>query len=87
VPVLLLLPVYWGAFPAGREFDIINRQSWPSGTVIIDARQVFTSDRLQMPRAALAHRFNHFTREVSTWLADYIADRLRPAFCKSAAGA
>jgi len=87
VPVLLLLPVYWGAFPAGREFDIISGQSWPAGTTIIDARQVFTPDRLQLPRATLAHRFNHFTREVSIWLADYIADCLRPAFCKSAAGA
>ena len=75
-PVLLLLPVYWGGFPAGREFDLI-RARFEGHVPVIDARQVFTLDRLRLPRAALAHRFNHFTPEVSGWLAAYIGDRIR----------
>lgn len=75
-PVLLLLPVYWGAFLAGREFDLI-RARFDAKVPVIDAREVFTPERLAMPRSALAYRFNHFTAEVSGWLASHIGDRLR----------
>ncbi len=80
-PVLLLLPVYWGAFPAGREFDLI-RSRFESRVTVIDAREVFTDERLRLPRSALAHRFNHFTAEVSAWLASYIGDRIRRAVAR-----
>ena len=81
-PVLLMLPVYWGAFPAGREFDFIRRQ-FQSRAALIDAREVFTDERLRMPRSALAHRFNHYTPQVSAWLAEYIALHLRIAANRS----
>jgi hypothetical protein len=84
-PLLLLLPVYWGAFPAGREFDIIAERYRDTPTDVIDARAVFTPDRLKLPRERLARRFNHYTREVSEWLADHICERLRDAAREPAA--
>jgi len=74
VPVLMFLPVFWGAFPAGPEYDAMEREL--SGELaLIDARAVFTSERLLLPRNVLHHRANHFTLLSAGWIADYAVQR------------
>ena len=74
-PVILLLPVFWGAFPAGRDFDVLTDRL--NGTAhLIDARLAFTTERRALPRDVLHHRFNHYTRLSGGWLAETIGARL-----------
>jgi len=85
-PALLLLPVFWGGFPAGRDFDILADRL--KGTAhVIDARQAFTPERRALPRDVLHHRFNHYTRLSGGWLAQVIAGELEQIRAQANAGA
>lgn len=75
-PAIMFLPVYWGSFPAGPEYDRIAA-ALGSDVPLIDARSVFTPDRLALPREVLHHRANHFTARSAEWVATHVAAELR----------
>lgn len=79
-PAIMFLPVFWGSFPAGAEYYRLAHDL-ADEVAIIDARTVFTPERLQLPRNALHHRANHFTAQSAGWVADYVAERLQDASC------
>jgi hypothetical protein len=77
-PAIMILPVFWGGFPAGREFDAIAR-AFAGEVPLFDARDAFTPERLNNPREVLHHRANHYTGLSGGWVADHIAEGLRAA--------
>lgn len=75
VPAIMFLPVFWGSFPAGPEYDRLERE-FSDELPLLDARTVFTPERLSLPRDVLHHRANHFTALSAGWVSDYFASRL-----------
>jgi len=75
VPAIMFLPVFWGSFPAGMEYDNLERE-FSDEVPLLDARAVFTPERLSLPRDVLHHRANHFTALSAGWVSDHVASRL-----------
>lgn len=75
VPAIMFLPVFWGSFPAGPEYARLEHE-FSDEVPLLDARTVFTPERLSLPRDVLHHRANHFTALSAGWVSDHIASRL-----------
>lgn len=75
VPAIMFLPVFWGSFPAGPEYDSLERE-FSDQVPLLDGRAVFTPERLSLPRDVLHRRANHFTALSAGWVADHVASRL-----------
>lgn len=75
-PVILLFPVFWGSFPAGKEFDLL-KAALQQDCSVLDARELFTNERLALPASELHHQYNHYAVRSSAWLAEYMAAFLR----------
>ncbi len=74
-PIILVLPVFWGAFPAGKEFDILKDRCM-NFVDVIDAREIFSKQRLELPPEQIHHRYNHYTSLSNEWLSCLIAEDL-----------
>jgi len=74
-PIIMFLPVFWGGFPAGPEYDALE-DIFSREVPLIDARRVFSTERLKLPRDILHQRANHYTRLSAGWVAEYAAAQL-----------
>ena len=75
-PIILILPVYWGAFKAGVEFDEITAKL-EDPSVVVDARSIFTTSRLEQFKGLIHHKHNHFTQLSGSWISDFLYTELR----------
>ena len=69
---VLLLPVYWGRFHVGSEFDILKEKAISLGLPVIDGRRAFVG-RLNRPSHAHHHQKNHYTAELGGWISEVVA--------------
>jgi hypothetical protein len=74
-PIIMFLPVFWGGFPAGTEYDTLAH-TFSGDVPLIDARRVFSPERLKLSRDVLHQRANHYTRLSAGWVAEYAAAQL-----------
>jgi hypothetical protein len=75
-PAIMFLPVFWGSFPAGPEYDRLAA-ALGNDVPLIDARSAFTPDRLALSRDILHHRANHYTARSAGWVAEHVATSLK----------
>ena len=75
-PIILILPVYWGAFKAGAEFDAITAKLEDT-SVVVDTRSIFTASRLEQFKGLIHHKHNHFTQLSGCWISDFLYTELR----------
>jgi hypothetical protein len=75
VGCVLLLPVYWGRYRVGSEFDTLAKHAAELGLSVIDARDGFAG-RLGNPPEVLHHPKNHYTETSGGWIADLVAEKL-----------
>jgi len=75
-PIILILPVYWGAFKAGAEFDEITARL-DDASVVVDARSIFTASRLEEFKGLIHHKHNHFTQLSGSWISDFLYIEIR----------
>ena len=76
IPVVLVLPVYWGGFPAGEEIDRVLMKL-RGEFVSIDCRKIFTKEKFERNKGKIHHRFTHYTRLSGSWISRFIAAEFR----------
>jgi hypothetical protein len=69
---VLLLPVYWGRYPVGSEFDILGEKARSLGLPVIDARRAFDG-RLDRATHPVHHPKSHYTAESGGWVSEVVA--------------
>ena len=74
-PIIILLPTYWGSFPSGDEMDkIYNKFKFLK---VIDGRDAFSKDRLNLSSNILRCPRSHYTSESGKWIARLTANILK----------
>jgi hypothetical protein len=76
---VLLLPVYWGRYSVGAEFDLLKASASALGLSVIDGREAFIGRLIRAPHV-LHHAKNHYTRESGSWVSALVAKALTPKF-------
>ena len=78
-PIILLLPIFRGSYPTGRDFDCIQTSLEKENCLLLDGRRVFTHERLAMPDEMIYCPRNHYSPLSSQWIAEWLAGEVRSA--------
>ncbi len=73
--IVLLLPAFWGRYPAGEEFDALQANAGGLGLPVIDGRRAFV-DKLAQPKSILHHQKNHYTATSGGWVSELVAQEI-----------